>query len=111
VEAELTGHLLDSVLTIGRNNKGSGGYLQVDRAAFDETTKRWTLGGKPLNPKKNYRVGPARLPAHGRRKKPGLPQTGKAGLGRVYEPDATDKTDLRNDIRLAIIAYMRGLKN
>ncbi len=109
VEAELTGHLLDSVLTIGRNNKGSGGYLLVDRAAYDETTKRWTLGGKPLNPKKQYRVVlPAFLLA-GEEKNLEFLQPGKAGLGRVYAPDSTDKTDLRNDIRLAIIAYMRAM--
>lgn len=106
----MTGHLLDSVLTIGRNNKGSGGYLQVDRAAFDETTRRWTLAGKPLNPKKTYRVALPAFLLTGEEKNLGFLQPGKTGLGRVYEPDATDKTDLRNDIRLAVIAYMRALE-
>jgi 5'-nucleotidase len=110
VEAEMTGHLLDSVLTIGRNNKGSGGYLQVDRATFDETTRRWTLGGKPLNPKKNYRVVLPAFLLTGEEKNLNFLQPGKVGLGRVYEPDNTDKTDLRNDIRLAVIAYMRAMK-
>ncbi len=110
VEAEMTGHLLDSVLTVGRRNKGSGGYLQVDRATFDESTKRWTLGGKPLNPKKNYRVALPAFLLTGEEKNLGFLQPGKAGLGRVYEPDPADKTDLRNDIRLAIIAYMRAAR-
>jgi 2',3'-cyclic-nucleotide 2'-phosphodiesterase (5'-nucleotidase family) len=110
VEAEMTGHLLDSVLTVGRRNKGSGGYLQVDRATFDESTKRWTLGGKPLNPKKNYRVALPAFLLTGEEKNLGFLQPGKAGLGRVYEPDPADKTDLRNDIRLAIIAYMRAVR-
>jgi 5'-nucleotidase len=111
VEAELTGQLLDSVLTVGRNNKGSGGYLQVDRAAYDETTRRWTVGGKPLNPKKNYRVVLPAFLLTGEEKNLGFLQPGTAGLGRVYEPDATDKTDPRNDIRSAIIAYMKAMKN
>ncbi len=109
VEAEMTGHLLDSVLTIGRRNKGSGGYLQVDRVTFNEATSRWTLDGKPLNPKKNYRVALPAFLLTGEEKNLGFLQPGKVGLGRVYEPDTTDKTDVRNDIRLAVIAYMRGL--
>ncbi|HEX8531833.1 MAG TPA: hypothetical protein VF646_17490, partial [Cytophagales bacterium] len=75
----------------------------------DETTKRWTLGGKPLLPQKTYRVVLPAFLLTGEEKNLGFLQPGKAGLGRVYEPDPTDKTDLRHDIRLAIIAYMRTM--
>jgi len=109
VEADLSGHLLDSVLSIGRNNKGSGGYLQLDRAAYDETAGRWLVAGKPVNPKKTYRVALPAFLLTGEEKGLGFLKPGKAGLGPVYEPEAADKNDLRHDIRLAVIAYMRGL--
>ena len=51
----MPGSVLDSTLTQGVANKGSGGFLQhynVTRAADG----RWLIGGTPLDPARTYRV-------------------------------------------------------
>jgi 5'-nucleotidase len=109
LEADIKGELLEKILDAGRASKGEGGYLQHSRVAFDEARKSWLVGGKLLQTNKIYRVAlPAFLLTGGEKNleflKPENP-----GVVKVYEPAADDKSDLRTDIRLAVISYMRSL--
>jgi len=51
---EMRGSLLDSVLTQGMANEGSGGYLQIQGAA--ETGGIWFIDGNAVLPNQTYRV-------------------------------------------------------
>ena len=116
VEVEMTGALLLKTLDAGYKNVGGGGYLQLYRIRRDETTGKWFVMDKELDNNKLYRITlpdflltgneanmsflKASLGTDGKSTNPDIP--------KILKPDAKDKTDLRNDIRLAFIQYLKG---
>lgn len=114
-EVEMKGSLLRKTLDAGYNNKGGGGYLQWNMVRRDETGK-WYIGNNLLDDSKLYRVTlpdflltgnesnmgflKASLNAQGASDNPDIP--------KIIKPDSKDKKDLRNDVRLAVIHYLRG---
>jgi 5'-nucleotidase len=109
LEADMTGELLERVLTTGRNNKGVGGYLQLDRASYDASRQTWLINGKPLEKNKTYRVALSDYLLTGMETNFGFLKPGAPGLVKIYEPDSTNKGDVRNDIRMAVNVYLRSL--
>lgn len=115
-EVEIKGSLLRKTLETGLSNKGNGGYLQTNRARRDEATGKWMIGANTLDDNKTYRVVlpdfllsgneanmaflKASLGADGKSDNPDIP--------KITKPDPKDKSDLRNDIRLALIRHLRG---
>ena len=115
-EVEMKGSLLIRTLETSLGNKGSGGYLQYYLLRREESSGKWFLGTNPLEDNKMYRVAlpdflltgneanmgflKASLDANGKSSNPDIPT--------ILKPDAKDKSDLRNDIRLALIQYLRG---
>jgi 2',3'-cyclic-nucleotide 2'-phosphodiesterase (5'-nucleotidase family) len=115
-EVEMKGSLLIRTLETSLGNKGSGGYLQYYLLRREESSSKWFLGANPLEDNKMYRVAlpdflltgneanmeflKASLDANGKSSNPDIPT--------ILKPDAKDKSDLRNDIRLALIQYLRG---
>ena len=53
---EMKGSLLERVLEQGRANRGTGGYLQTANVSKKQNLSTWLIGGKPLDPSRNYRV-------------------------------------------------------
>ena len=53
---EMKGSLLARVLEAGRANRGTGGFLQLANLAPGADGVSWSLGGKPLDPQKIYRI-------------------------------------------------------
>lgn len=96
VSVEMRGGLLDSVLTQGRANQGSGGFLHAANASFQDG--RWVVGGAPLDAGRVYRVATNAFLVTGR----------EAGLD-YFTPDNPSLTEVgrHGDIRLAVIAELR----
>ena len=115
-EVEMKGSLLRKTLETGLTNKGNGGYLQTIRARRDEATGKWFIGASSLDDNKFYPVTlpdfllsgnesnmgflKASIGADGKSDNPDIP--------KIIKPDPKDKSDLRNDVRLALIKHLRG---
>ncbi|MCC7465889.1 MAG: bifunctional metallophosphatase/5'-nucleotidase [Saprospiraceae bacterium] len=115
-EVEMKGSLLRKTLDAGANNQGNGGYLQINQASMNAGTGKWMIGKNPLEDNKLYRVVLPDFLLTGNESNMGFLKTtigpdGKSDnpdIPKVLRPDAKDKSDLRNDIRLALIKYLRG---
>jgi 2',3'-cyclic-nucleotide 2'-phosphodiesterase (5'-nucleotidase family) len=115
-EVEMRGNLLQRTLDAGLKNKGKGGYLHWGRISRDESNKRWLIGSAPLDPKKVYRVVLADFLLTGLETNMDFLKTEVSADGkgttnpdvlRLTRADAKNKNDLRNDVRLALIEYLR----
>jgi 2',3'-cyclic-nucleotide 2'-phosphodiesterase (5'-nucleotidase family) len=109
LEADMTGELLEKVLTTGWSNKGKGGFLQLDKAMYKAESQAWLVNGQPLNKTKTYRVALSDYLLTGLETNFGYLKPGAQGLLKIYEPDAANKEDARNDIRMAVTRYLKSL--
>ncbi len=115
VEVEMRGSLLRKTLEAGAMNKSNGGYLQL-RQARQDASGRWFVAEKLLDDTKIYRVILPEFLLSGNEYnmaflKASLDADGKSSnpdILKINKPDPKNKRDLRNDIRLALIAYLRG---
>jgi 5'-nucleotidase len=93
---EMTGGLLDSVLTQSVANKGTGGYLQIDGATQDGVM--WRVGDDFLLPRQTYRVAVNDFLVSGR----------EANLGYLTLDDPRIRQVAEHgDIRMAAIAELK----
>jgi 2',3'-cyclic-nucleotide 2'-phosphodiesterase (5'-nucleotidase family) len=115
-EIEIKGSLLRKTLETGTTNKGSGGYLQLGGIRYDEATKQWLIADKAIENNKLYKVILPEFLLTGNEQNMGFLKTKATGQGTGTDnPDipvlrtakAGDKADLRSDIRLALIAFLR----
>lgn len=115
VEVEMRGALLRKTLDTGMKNKGNGGYLQLTKATQDNAGQ-WQVAGKALDDTRMYRVVLPEFLLTGNEQNMGFLKATVDAAGKssnpdipvVVKPDPKDKTDLRNDIRHALIRYLRG---
>jgi 2',3'-cyclic-nucleotide 2'-phosphodiesterase (5'-nucleotidase family) len=115
-EVEMKGSLLRKTLETGLTNKGNGGFLQILRLRKEESSGKWFVGTNVLEDNKLYRVALPDFLLSGNESNMGflkssLGADGKSDnpdIPKIMKPDAKDKSDLRNDIRLALIRYLRG---
>ena len=106
MEVDMRGSLLTKILEAGRNNVGSGGFLQYSSAVnYNPETKIWTLKEVPIDPKKAYHVGLADFLMTGGEANMGFLNKDNPDIIKIY-PTPTSSSDLRSDSRLAIIKYM-----
>lgn len=109
MEVDMRGSLLTKVLEAGRNNVGSGGFLQYSSTVnYNPATKVWTLKDTPINPKKSYHVGLADFLMTGGEANMGFLNKDHPDIIKIY-PTPTSSFDIRSDSRLAIIKYMAEL--
>ena len=109
MEVDMRGSLLTKVLEAGRNNVGSGGFLQYSSAVnYNPETKIWTLKDAPIDPKKSYHVGLADFLMTGGEANMGFLNKDNPDIIKIY-PTPTSSSDIRSDSRLAIIKYMAEL--
>lgn len=106
MEVDMRGSLLIKTLEAGRNNVGSGGFLQYSSAVnYNPETKIWTLKDAPIDPKKSYHVGLADFLMTGGEANMDFLNKDNPDIIKIY-PTPTSSSDLRSDSRLAIIKYM-----
>lgn len=109
MEVDMKGSLLVRILEAGRNNVGSGGFLQYSSTVnYNPDTKIWTLKEAPIDLKKSYHVGLADFLMTGGEANMAFLTKDNPDIIKVY-PAITSNTDLRSDSRLAIIKYMYEL--
>ena len=114
-EVEMTGTILRQTLDAGFYNKGKGGYLQLNRITRDEKTGNWSVGGTAIDPNKLYHVTLPDYLLTGNESNLGFLKadndaTGKSnnpGIPKIIKPDSKNKADIRNDIRLVLIQYLK----
>ena len=106
LEVDMRGNLLIKVLEAGRNNVGSGGFLQYSSALnYNAQLKGWTLKEVPIDPGKIYHVGLTDFLMTGGEANMGFLKKDHPDIIKIY-PAVTDVSDPRSDSRLAIIKYM-----
>ncbi len=105
-DVEMRGSLLQKLLDAGEKNAGRGGYLQYDGVAFDLTKKTWNVNGKAIDVKGKYWVIVSDYLFSG--KEQGIEFFSKENpdVLNVLEP-SSDANDLRRDIRLAVIGFVK----
>ncbi len=96
VRTTMPGALLTRVLTQGVANRGSGGFLHLDGAAWDGS--RWRVGGTPVDPGRRYVVATTDFLVTGRERGLEFLAPATPALGPI--------TPFR-DIRRAVIDEMR----
>jgi 5'-nucleotidase len=115
-EVDMKGSLLKRTLETGKTNEGSGGYLQVLNMK-QGTDGNWTVNGQPLDPEKIYRVVMPDFLLTGNEQNMNFLKaditdnkgaTNNPDILIVLRSDPKNKADLRNDIRLALISYLKG---
>ena len=109
LEVEMKGSLLLKILNVGRNNVGSGGFLQYSAfVKFDEVQKTWTMNQSPILPEVNYRVAISDFLLTGGEANMGFLTRDNSDIIKIH-PQVNDISDPRSDIRLAIIRYLELL--
>ena len=108
--ADIKGSLLIQTLDAGRTNIGTGGFLHHSEAlSYNPETNTWSLKNAIIDPVKTYRIAfPDFLFTGSEANMEFLKQDNSAVL-KVY-PYVATPTDLRSDIRLAIVNYLKQMR-
>ncbi|CAH0997527.1 Trifunctional nucleotide phosphoesterase protein YfkN [Emticicia aquatica] len=105
VEIKMRGRLLENVLETGLKNKGSGGYLQWGKITYDEAKKEWKINGKLLDVNQVYSVMTSDFLLTGKERNLSFFTKQNPDIQSVVDTFPDD--DVRNDIRKAVIAYLK----
>lgn len=102
-EIEITGDLLSKLLQYGKEATGNGAFLQY--TGIEDLNGQWFIGGQPISDKQTYMVAINDFLLKGY----DIPfmTADNVGVKQVYTPVESDDRDLRNDIRKAIIAFLK----
>ena len=105
VEIKMRGRLLERILETGLVNKGSGGYLQWEKIAYDEAKKEWKINGKLLDINQNYTIVTSDFLLTGKERNLDFFTKQNPDIQSVIDtfPDG----DVRNDMRKAVTAYLK----
>jgi 5'-nucleotidase len=109
LQVEMKGELLQKILEQGTKNRGAGGYLLYQNAMFN--SGEWLIGTFALKPESVYNVAINDFLMSGMEKGLGYLTKENPGIIKIHEPDPNDTKDLRNDIRFAVIEYMKKMEN
>jgi 2',3'-cyclic-nucleotide 2'-phosphodiesterase (5'-nucleotidase family) len=106
VELDMRGTLLKKILDAGWNNKGSGGFLQWDKVARN-ADGHWFVSGNLLETDTIYHVAMNDFLLSGRESGLEFLTAGHPDVIVSYPPRMNDPEDLRRDLRMAIIDYLK----
>lgn len=109
MEVDMKGSLLVKILDAGKKNLGNGGFLQYSPAlTYDSINSSWKIKNAPIDDSKVYKIALTDFLMTGGEANMGFLTKDNPGIVKVY-PVFTDMSDLRSDVRRAIISYMEGL--
>ncbi len=103
-QVELKGSLLKQVVETGFKQPGSGGYLQY--YGLEQTQAGYKVGNQLIDDNKIYRAAVVDYLLSGMEQNFGFFTKDNPGIIKITESNPDDKTDLRNDIRFAVINYL-----
>ena len=106
-EIDIKGKMLKKTLNAGLENRGTGGYLQWHNIEYEEGTKTWKINGKALLENKTYHIAASEYVASGKEDR--LEFFNHKNFTKLDIPKENDPTDLRSDIRKAVVAYLKTL--
>jgi 5'-nucleotidase len=89
----------------GVKNEGNGGYLQY--YGIESTVNGWKVKGEPVNDEKIYNVAINDYLMSGLEQNLGFLTKDNPAIIKVTGPEPSDKNDLRNDIRFAVVDYFK----
>lgn len=104
MEVDMKGSLVTQVLDAGIKNRQNGGFLQYS-SSLNYANGGWNLAGKAIDPDAVYRVGIADFLMTGSEANMGFLTKDNPGVINVYP--APGEHDLKRDVRLAIIDYLK----
>lgn len=104
LQIELKGSLLKKIIETGFSQPGSGGYLQY--YGMEQTAAGYKVKGELIDDTRIYNAAVADYLLTGLEQGFSFLKKDNPDIIKVIEPDASDKNDLRNDIRFAIINYL-----
>ena len=107
-EVKMKGDLLLQMLDSSISRKGNGAFLQMYKIAYDNKT--WKIGGKAIEKSGTYLVALNDFLLSGYDYPFAKREENPDGIISVVEPDKNNEDDLRNDLRKAIIAYLKTQK-
>lgn len=114
LEVEMRGRLLQRVLNAGMRNVGRGGYLQYYGVALQSAADPckqgepvWFTGGTPIDAAGSYWVIVSDYLFSGHEHGIEFFKNDHPDVLSVDAPSVQDENDLRRDIRLAVIRYMK----
>lgn len=105
LKVEMTGTLLKKILEASAQNRGEGAYLQMDGIEYDEASLTFKIGDELLKTDRNYTIGMNDFLLAGYDYKFLTRET--EGILKIHEPNAKSMADLRNDLRKAVIKYLK----
>jgi 5'-nucleotidase / UDP-sugar diphosphatase len=108
VEVSLKGRLLERMLETGLKNKGNGGFLQWDKITHDEAKNEWFINGKLLDVNQDYYISIPKFMMDGKETNFGYLTAQNPDVLKINESDEKDLSDIRNDVRKVLIAYLKG---
>ncbi len=105
IEAEMKASLLQRVLDAAMKRSGEGGFPQYSGVEYDVASRKLTMGGKVLDGNAKVWVIVSDYLFSGKEQGIEFFKKDNPDVSNVDEP--TDANDLRKDIRLAVIAYLK----
>ncbi len=108
VEVSLKGRLLEKILETGIKNKGNGGFLQWDKIRHDEAKNEWFVNGKLLDVNQEYYIAIPKFMMEGKETNFGYLTSQNPDVQKITESDEKEMSDVRNDVRKVLIAYLKG---
>ena len=107
IEIKITGNLLHKILDTGLANRGKGGWLHTE--GVERKGKKWKIGGKKLRTHEHYQIAiPEFLLTGGETNMEWLTEKNPEII-QIIKPDPKKTEDLRNDVRKALVTYMRKI--
>ena len=106
MEVDMAGSLLTQLLTTGRSNVGSGGFLQYSSfIAYDDAQNKWLIHNTEIDSSKTYRVAISDFLMSGQEANMDFLTPQNPGIKKIY-PVPTAIGEPHSDIRIALIRYM-----
>jgi len=109
LRVEMKGSLLKLVLETGRNNKGNGGFLQF--YGIEYTASGWKVKNAQIKDDEIYYIAMNDFLLSGKEQDLTYLNKDNPGIVKITSPDPGNKNDLANDIRFAVIEYLKKWKH
>jgi 2',3'-cyclic-nucleotide 2'-phosphodiesterase (5'-nucleotidase family) len=110
-EVEMKGSLLVKILSAGVENKGKGGYLQWHNINYDEQGRKWQINKQQIDTDKVYRLMTNDYVFAGKEARLEFLNKNNPDIVKWSTAADNDASDLRSDVRRAVIAYLKSIKN
>jgi 2',3'-cyclic-nucleotide 2'-phosphodiesterase (5'-nucleotidase family) len=107
-QVEMKGSLLKQVIETGFKQPGSGGYLLY--YGLEGTQAGYKVRNELIDDNKTYHAAVSDYLMSGLEQNLGFLNKDNPGIVKITEPDPSNKSDLCNDIRFAVINYFEKWK-